>query len=263
MKKRESSWNPLLCSYPDSKKVNSVSFEAETLFTRLIAKCDDAANFDGRPSLMMCKLFAERLDRGQVTAARVEAWRNELIEAGLIVLYKANGDEYVHIANCKKCTRKDIKPDIRFPGFSEDAQIVPDAELGPKTERPRNESGTGKKQAVSQDEFVSYWNEHKTLPAIKDFGPSRVKQLKARSKESAFAENWKAIIHKLSNSKFHTGNNDRGWKATVDWILKNDTNYMKILETPDNGDSVDKALGLKRPSIADVEQLENELGCTL
>ena len=48
--------------------------------------------------------------------------------------------------------------------------------------------------------------------------------------EPVFADNWQAIIDKLSRSPFHTGQNDRAWQATVDWILKNSTNYVKILE---------------------------------
>ena len=49
--------------------------------------------------------------------------------------------------------------------------------------------------------------------------------------EPMFADDWKLIIDKLDGSKFHTGQNESGWKATVDWIIKNDTNYAKILES--------------------------------
>ena len=27
-----------------------------------------------------------------------------------------------------------------------------------------------------------------------------------------------------------TGNNDRKWKADLDWLIKNDTNMLKVLE---------------------------------
>ncbi|MFA5382086.1 MAG: hypothetical protein WC356_02890 [Candidatus Micrarchaeia archaeon] len=115
IKEKRQPWNPLLCSYPDSEKVNNVSFEAETLYTRLIAACDDNANYDGKPTLIMCGVFKKRFDAGLIDVPKMGRLRNELIEAGLIKLYKVNGVEYIHIEKCKKHLRKDINPDIRFP----------------------------------------------------------------------------------------------------------------------------------------------------
>jgi hypothetical protein len=116
------------------------------------------------------------------------------------------------------------------------------------------------KNTIPADGFVAYWNQFSSLPGIQNMNATRIKQLKTRVKEETFAENWKAIIEKLSQSKFHTGENDRGWKANVDWILKNDTNYMKILEMPDVKSQTDKALGRGGKSLADVEQLERACG---
>jgi hypothetical protein len=115
-------------------------------------------------------------------------------------------------------------------------------------------------EVISSNEFAERWNQFDSLPAIQSMNQTRIRQLKTRAKESEFADNWKSIIRKLSESDFHTGNNDRGWKATVDWILKNDTNYMKILEMPDRKSSIDNALGRKPKTAAEVEQLEKELG---
>ena len=48
--------------------------------------------------------------------------------------------------------------------------------------------------------------------------------------EKAFADNWELIIDTLLDSEFCTGQNERGWKSDVDWILKNIDNYTKVLE---------------------------------
>lgn len=144
MAKREP-WNPLLCSYPDSKKVNSVSFEAETLFTRLIAKCDDAANFDGNSTLILCKIFAERKKNGQVSERKIKKWLEELVKVGLIVKYSVNDEEYIHIKNCKKHIRKDLKADIRFPAYqpkNSDKQEKPASKNVTDSGRTRNENRT-------------------------------------------------------------------------------------------------------------------------
>lgn len=48
--------------------------------------------------------------------------------------------------------------------------------------------------------------------------------------EPLFADNWQQIIDKVSASSFCTGQNDRGWKVDLDWLLKNSGNYAKVLE---------------------------------
>ena len=116
MAKREP-WNPLLCSYPESDKVNQISIGAETLFTRLIAKSDDQGNYDGDPMLILCGLYAKRFKAGKIRLQDVKRYRSELIEVGLVKLYNVNGSEYLHIVNCKKHLRSDIKADLRFPSF--------------------------------------------------------------------------------------------------------------------------------------------------
>jgi hypothetical protein len=78
--------------------------------------------------------------------------------------------------------------------------------------------------------FVDLWNSKGNLPEIKSFTAQREKQLRARMAEPLFAENWQGIIERLSKSSFCTGNNGRGWKADIDWILKDSTNYAKVLE---------------------------------
>ncbi len=79
-------------------------------------------------------------------------------------------------------------------------------------------------------EFMAFWNEHKNLPPIRSMVADRSVKLTTRCTEAEFVQNWKEIIDKLARSTWHTGHNDHKWKATVDWILKNETNYLKILE---------------------------------
>jgi biotin operon repressor len=86
-------------------------------------------------------------------------------------------------------------------------------------------------------EFMNFWNSHQTLPKIHTFTKQRKRTLITRIKEPAFADNWKLIIDKLTRSPFHTGQNDRNWRATVDWLLKGG-NYVKILEIPEDSSAM-------------------------
>lgn len=97
----------------------------------------------------------------------------------------------------------------------------------PETETEREGE---KRQNIPQEEFVTYWNSKKKLPRITTFTKSRQSSLRVRSKEDVFRLRWREVIDNLAASKFHTGDGGRGWRAKVDWILKNDSNYVKMLE---------------------------------
>jgi len=114
MAKREP-WNPLLKSYPDSEKINSVSLGAETLYTRLIAQCDDNANYWGDPMMVLAKLFTHRMVAEEVEVGDVQSWLTELLQVGLIRSYKVGEKEFVRVINCKKHLRSDLKPCIEHP----------------------------------------------------------------------------------------------------------------------------------------------------
>jgi len=108
-------WNPLLISYPESEKVNKITPFAETLYTRLIAKCDDRANFYGDVALILAHLYAIRWKRRQINKGKVAKLLNELLSEELVYLYTVRDEVYLHIINCKKHLRSDINRDWRFP----------------------------------------------------------------------------------------------------------------------------------------------------
>lgn len=107
-------YNPLLKSYPDSRKINSVSLGAETLYTRLVAQSDDLGNFWGQSGMVLVKLYSLRFIAGEVTKKDIEAWISELCAAGLVELYSANGETLLHMVDVHKALRTDRDPHIRF-----------------------------------------------------------------------------------------------------------------------------------------------------
>lgn len=58
--------------------------------------------------------------------------------------------------------------------------------------------------------------------------PARTNKLKARFKSYTSEEITKALYN-LSKSKFHRGDNDTGWKATPDFLIRNDETVDKWL----------------------------------
>ena len=94
-----------------------------------------------------------------------------------------------------------------------------------------------KKESLSSKEILQLWNDlakKKDLPVIQKITQSRRDKFNTRLKESSF--DYKKILSIIESSDFLCGDNNRNWKVALDWILTNDTNYVKILEGKyDNG----------------------------
>ncbi len=52
----------------------------------------------------------------------------------------------------------------------------------------------------------------------------------ARPDPSAFLDYFRAAVSKAAHTPFLCGENDRGWRATFDWFIANDTNAVKVSE---------------------------------
>lgn len=78
-------------------------------------------------------------------------------------------------------------------------------------------------------EEVIFWNSQETLPKVQSFSAGRQKSLKARKTDLYFVEHYKEAVVMVTQSKFCMGQNDRGWKADFDWMLRPET-VTKIME---------------------------------
>lgn len=80
------------------------------------------------------------------------------------------------------------------------------------------------------NQLVELWNEHcGKLPRVMKISTKRRRIILARLKELPDLNAWKLAIQELADSEFHTGKNDRGWKADFDFLMQPDK-ALKILE---------------------------------
>lgn len=109
-------------------------------------------------------------------------------------------------------------------------------------------------------ELMLFWNDHPTLPGIRSFTTQRQRALATRLKDKLFADNWQEIIDKLARSPFHTGQGKRGWKADIDWLLKNG-NFVKVLELegPEAGEGDGEVLETHDATEEEAERLMQEI----
>jgi hypothetical protein len=79
--------------------------------------------------------------------------------------------------------------------------------------------------------FKTWWNavaEKNGLPAMRDFGARRAK-IHRRFKEKAFSD-MKRLGEAISAQPLLHGEMSSGWRMSVDWLLKNEGNVLKVLE---------------------------------
>jgi hypothetical protein len=77
----------------DSAAVNSLSFQGEVFYRRLMSVVDDFGRFDGRTAVLRGRLYSLRLDT--VREADITRWIAECEKAGLIALYAVEGKPYL------------------------------------------------------------------------------------------------------------------------------------------------------------------------
>jgi hypothetical protein len=150
-----------------------------------------------------------------------------------------------------------IRPDRKIDSIYKDLllQLVPEAEIvnpRPRADtkkivagRPVDDQWTtqdrigkvrlGKnrieKNTITSDEvnqIIEFYNN--TFQTKYRATPDRSKKIKLRLKTYTLDE-IKTSIKNMKASKFHNGDNDRGWKATIDFIIKNDEKIDEFLNS--------------------------------
>ena len=87
-----------------------------------------------------------------------------------------------------------------------------------------------KKPKYPEPYFLAYrfFASKEGIPIPETLSESRKKKLLVRLKEDAF--DFYAILEGIHGSKFCKGDNNRNWTVDWDWIVENDSNYIKIIE---------------------------------
>ena len=189
-------------------------------------------------------------------------WRKKVDIVPLSQIAEITGIQRPHVVRAKMSLLKkkvlvDIQGKIGFnkdyeqweiPGYTStdsgttlDAKVVPiqatgSTDSGNKSvpiqalSKEKKDTIQKKESKTSPESFIAYWSSKTNLPRVRRMTDERKKKLGVRLEEKDFANHWQETIDKISQSAFCTGNNDRGWKASIDWLLVNSTNYVKVLE---------------------------------
>jgi len=125
--------NRILRDWTDSETVNTISWQAEVLFTRLIMKADDYGRFHANPKLLRSLLFPLR---DGLRDADITRWIAECEKAGLIRIYvvddkkSKDGKSFLEIENFGQRTRAEKSkfpeppPDFEAKKEKNDRQVT-------------------------------------------------------------------------------------------------------------------------------------------
>lgn len=98
-------------------------------------------------------------------------------------------------------------------------------QLNTNTNKRKKEYNTN----ICSDIIADYNMICSRLAKVERLTESRKKHIRARLGEHS-REDLTIAFHKLNESDFACGNNDRGWEADFDWLMKNEENITKVLE---------------------------------
>jgi len=101
--------------------------------------------------------------------------------------------------------------------------------------------------SLTESILMSYWNSKKRLPKVRTFSKKRKAHFKTRLNDTFFVENWKTAVDKMDASDFCCGVNG-GWRADIDFLIKNDNNIVKVIEGKyDNRETIKRKSETPRP----------------
>lgn len=120
----------------------------------------------------------------------------------------------------KKRNERDVTRDVTSPSNEETSNSL----VSP--------SANADRPPAFENRVVEAWNagaEPVGLPQSRSLNPKRRASLKARVHEHGEQAVFEAIRN-TCQSKFHCGENDRGWKADLGWLLTSPEKFQKMLE---------------------------------
>jgi len=234
----------------DDEKLSTICRDARLTYLGLWTNSDDYGVVKGNPIYLKSKIYPYDED---LELSEFGQWLKALEEIGCIRAFQSNGEKYYYIR--KFLTHQSIShpakrvypeppeslqsESVKLPsdsGVAPDDYGNPPFETETETETETEEGDSQNRRAKpgrslpSPQDFVDLWNEKtEDLPKVRELTPTRERHIRQRLKERSLEE-WGAIIERINRTPFLLGENDRSWKATLNWLVKSPDPGVKVLE---------------------------------
>ena len=127
---------------------------------------------------------------------------------------------------------KDLEKEIKklTESFVKELVALLTEKEGVNEVKEENTSNKEIKEAIMENWNTMIADKFK-LSKISEVNDTRLSNYKARLKECGGDKSlfWNTVYHKLSTNNFYTGNNNRGWKAGIDFFLTR-SKFIPMLE---------------------------------
>jgi len=127
-------------------------------------------------------------------------------------------------------------PKVNYPSSESELAPSSESELAILTTiyEPSIEPSDKEKDKKEIPTILELWNnlaKKLNLNKVSKITSKRKSKLITRLKENEnFLEDFKAALENIKQSNFLQGKNNRNWKVDFDWLIANDTNFIKVLE---------------------------------
>jgi hypothetical protein len=200
---------------PTPAELASIVGGSEREITKLLSELEDREVFSRRPD---GAIFSRKMVRD---AKRREVNRNNGGKGGNPELMP---DKPVSDAGITEPDNQSDKSRARAYQKPESRSQIPEASS------LRSDDGPTLSSEVSQ--AIEEWNtlaEELDLPRAQRLTASRKSKLRARLKDVGGIGGWRAAMEKVREAAFLRGENDRGWKANLDFLLQ-ESSLTKLME---------------------------------
>lgn len=167
---------------------------------------------------------------------------NQLKDCGYINI------EYIYKKNSKQIEQRVILISDKLPSFSHNSNDSDDNIGGDKNGSTGGDifdhiggdknGGDNNKSIYNNTSLLEcekvvelYHSRLPMLPKIKKLNKGRCNKIVSRLREMEEGiKTMEDVFEKIALSSFLTGKNERKWYADLDWVIKNDSNWVKIIE---------------------------------
>lgn len=117
--------------------------------------------------------------------------------------------------------------------------------------KKENAGARGAAPPSAADLLAQIWNEEcGQLPKVQKMSSGRSKFARERLRENPDPEYWRQVVRRVSESAFCNGENERGWRADIDFMLRPDSHARAMEGKYDD-------LKAKSKTTAEIEEAES------
>lgn len=215
------------------------------VFLKLLNLCIKKARTDGEENLGILR-FSEKIPYNPELLSQIFREDVELISVCMGLFEKANlidirSDETIFIEEIARLTGKESESAERVRKHRElkasKALLLQSNDTVTKSNNNKDlekelekEEDKSEAKASEAKSVIEEWNTKspKDIPKLRQIPSTRLSRFKRRISEGMSLD---AIFERVKNSDFLQGKNDRQWVMDFDWLTKNETNWVKVMES--------------------------------